>query len=186
MPLDAQRKIVDFWFEEAGPKKWYAKDPAFDAEIARRFEADLIAQSKILTDEGRSPWEETAAGTLALVILLDQFPRNMYRDTPNAFAYDPLALAAAKRALDQGVDLQVPAKRRAFLYLPLMHSESLEDQDRCIALCESRLADPENAKYAHAHRDIIAQFGRFPHRNRILGRDTTEAEAAFLETHSGV
>ena len=168
--------VIGFWFGEVPPEAWFRKDPGFDALCDRRF-----GQAMRAAIAGRhDPWAETADGSLALVILLDQMPRNILRDTPGAFASDPAALAVARRALDRGFDLDLPVARRLFLYLPFQHSESLADQERCVMLCSERLDDPKKLDYACRHRDIIARFGRFPHRNAILGRTSTAAEEAFL------
>jgi uncharacterized protein (DUF924 family) len=165
--------VLAFW-RAAGPAKWFAKDDAFDAEIGARFLATHEAAAK-----GLLSWEETPEGALALLLLLDQFPRNMFRGTPRAYATDPLALAVAKRALARGFDTQLPALR-VFFYLPFMHSEELADQERCVALVRG-LGDEEALKFAVDHEDIIRRFGRFPHRNAILGRTTTAEEQAFLD-----
>ena len=177
MPLPGPAEIVAFW-RDAGPARWFAKDDAFDAEIARRFEATHHAAARgELAD-----WAETAEGSLALLILLDQFPRNIWRGSAHAFATDPLARAIAARALAAGHDAQTDPALRSFFYLPFEHSERLEDQDRCLALCEALDAESggDAGTWARLHRDIIARFGRFPHRNACLGRDSTADELAFL------
>ena len=127
-----------------------------------------------------SAWEESAEGALALVILLDQFPRNMFRGSAHAFATDALARVVANRALARGFDQATEEMMRPFFYLPFMHSELLADQDRSVRLHEA-FGDPERLKYAAIHRDIVMKFGRFPHRNRAMGRDTTSAEQEFLD-----
>ena len=167
--------VLGFW-REAGPDKWFEQDDAFDAAIRDRFLATYEAAAG-----GRlAAWEGDAEGALALVIVLDQFPRNMFRGNARSFAADPLARAVADRAIARGFDkLYVPPEQR-FFYLPFMHAENLEDQERCIALCRAA-ADDEGLKYAELHADIIRRFGRFPHRNKILGRTTTPEEQAFLE-----
>ena len=170
----APADVVSFW-REAGPDKWFDKDDAFDRTIREKF---LVVHEAAARGE-RAAWEDSAEGTLALVILLDQFPRNMFRDSPHAFATDPLARAVARRAIAAGFDQATDANMRQFFYLPFMHSEFLADQDRCVALYAA-LGDPDLSKYADGHRDIIAKYGRFPHRNRALGRDTTQAEQEFL------
>jgi uncharacterized protein (DUF924 family) len=167
--------IVSFW-REAGSDRWFDKDPAFDRTIRETFLADHEAAAR----GERVAWEDSAEGALALVILFDQFPRNMFRGSPHAFATDALARAVARRAIAAGFDRATDATMRQFFYLPFMHSESLADQDRCVALYAA-LGDPELSEYASGHRDIIAKFGRFPHRNRVLGRDTTQAEQEFLD-----
>jgi uncharacterized protein (DUF924 family) len=167
--------IVDFW-KEAGPDKWFAKDDAFDAEFRRRFEADHFAAAR----RERDDWLETHDGALALLLLLDQFPRNVFRDTGHAFATDPLARLFARRAIAAGHDQAFEEELQPFFYLPLQHSEDLVDQRQSLALFGA-LAGPDADKWARHHHDVIARFGRFPHRNRALGRVTTPEEAAFLE-----
>ena len=167
--------VLAFW-REAGPDRWYERDDAFDAAIRARFlptyEAAAAGQLSV--------WETTAEGALALVIVLDQFPRNMFRDDPRAYAADPLARAVADRALARGFDQQVDAGERLFFYLPFEHSEDAADQARCVAL-HIALGDADSLKWAQLHADIIARFGRFPHRNAVLGRKTTPDEQAFLD-----
>jgi uncharacterized protein (DUF924 family) len=167
--------IVAFW-REAGPKRWYEKDPAFDEEVRRRFLAihEAAAAGKL------SGWEQGAEGALALVILLDQFPRNMFRGEARAFATDPLARAVTAGALVRGFDAQVSDELRAFFYLPFEHSENLADQERAVAFCKA-IDDAELLKWATIHADIIRRFGRFPHRNAVLGRTTTPEEQTFLD-----
>ena len=166
-------EVVTFW-REAGSKRWFAKDAAFDADFrARFFDAHLAAAARRL-----DTWAATAAGGLALVILLDQFPRNTFRGTAHMFATDPLARLFVRGALAARLDTQVEAGLRQFLYLPLMHSEDLVDQDRSVELYVTL---GEAQRYAQEHRDIIARFGRFPHRNAMLGRETTPEEKAFLD-----
>ena len=171
----ALAEIVSFW-RQAGPDKWFEADEDFDRTIRSRFLAihEAAARGEI------AAWEETAEGALALLILLDQFPRNMFRNSARAFATDHLARAVADRALARGFDQEADTTMRPFFYLPFMHSELLADQDRCLQLYEA-FGDPEQLKFAVTHRDIIAKFGRFPHRNRVLGRETTPAEREFLE-----
>lgn len=168
--------ILAFW-REAGRERWYQRSDAFDAEIRRRF---LALWQRAAAGELAS-WEDSDEGALALVIVLDQFPRNMFRGTPEAFASDPLAREVARRAIDRGVDRRIDPVLLEFLYLPFMHSEQLPDQLHCIALFENT-DNAENLKYAREHADIIQRFGRFPHRNRLLGRDTTAEEQAFLDS----
>ncbi|MCP3394308.1 DUF924 domain-containing protein [Bradyrhizobium sp. CCGB12] len=167
--------ILAFW-REAGGERWYKRDDAFDAEVRRRF---LAVWQKAAAGEFAS-WEASDDGALALVIVLDQFPRNMFRGTPQAFASDAQARDVARRAIVRGVDRRVDPILLEFLYLPFMHSEHLADQLRCVALFQNT-DNAENLKYAREHADIIQRFGRFPHRNRLLGRDTTEEEQAFLD-----
>lgn len=169
------RTVVTFW-KDAGPGKWFAKDDAFDAEFRRRFHDAHVAAARRELDG----WMETPEGALALMILLDQFPRNSFRGTGHAFATDPLARHFAIRALDAGLDQKVNAELRRFFYLPLQHSENLADQDRQVALAQA-MDRADTDRWAEHHRDIIARFGRFPHRNRALGRETTAEEQAFLD-----
>ncbi len=173
--------VVGFW-RKAGPRKWFAKDHAFDAAIALKFEQTHYRASMRRYDA----WRETPIGAMALMILLDQFPRNMYRNTPHAFATDPLARMFAREAIAAGHDQDpaIEADLRPFFYLPFEHSESLVDQEFSVELFASLQADTgdeESMKYAIIHRDIIARFGRFPHRNEGLGRITTDAEREFLD-----
>jgi uncharacterized protein (DUF924 family) len=173
LPLPAD--VLAFW-RKAGMAKWYTKDEAFDAEVRRRFlrlweaagAGELIA------------WETTDDGALALVIVLDQFPRNMFRGDARTFSTDDQALAVAARAIARGADTRIAPDLIEFLYMPFMHSERLADQDRCVALFRSR-GRPENLKFAEVHADIIRKFGRFPHRNALLGRMTSAEEQAFLD-----
>jgi uncharacterized protein (DUF924 family) len=167
-------EIVEFWVK-AGPKRWFAKSDAFDAEIRERFQAAHHAAARGELDG----WDETATGALALLLLLDQFPRNIWRDSPHAFATDPLAREAAEAAIERGFDVAVAPALRQFFYLPLEHSEDLGDQERAVALAAAS-GDEHLLKWAKIHRDIIRRFGRFPHRNDILGRTSTTAERAFL------
>jgi uncharacterized protein (DUF924 family) len=168
-------EVVSFW-QEAGPDRWFNKDAAFDQRIRERFLAtyETAAAGKL------SSWEESAQGALALLILLDQFPRNMFRGDARAFATDPLARAVAAGAIVRGFDSQVTKDLRGFFYLPFEHSEDLADQERCIALHKA-IGDVDNLKWAEIHADIIRRFGRFPHRNAALGRITTPEEQAFLD-----
>ena len=168
-------EVLAFW-RAAGPDKWFSKDDAFDAEIAARF----LTTYEAAAAGQLTAWEETAETTLALAIVLDQFPRNMFRGSAQAFAADPIARGVAGRALAKGFDQQVSDEERGFLYLPFMHSEEVADQERCVALYQV-LGDAENLKYADIHLDIIRRFGRFPHRNLVLGRTTTPEEQAFLQ-----
>jgi len=168
-------EIVSFW-RDAGPDKWWDKDEAFDRTVRSRF---LAAHEAAARGE-LAAWEDSADGALALVILLDQFSRNMFRDSARAFATDPLACAVTRQAIARGFDQSIDPTLRLFFYMPFMHSEALADQDRCVALFAA-LGDAGQSEYAAIHRDVIAKFGRFPHRNRVLGRDTTSAEQEFLD-----
>lgn len=168
--------IVHFW-RDAGPERWFRKDDIFDAAIRARFLATWEDGAA-----GRlQDWETTDDGTLALIILLDQFPRNMFRNDARAFSSDALALATAKRAIERAVDLRVEPAMRSFIYMPLMHSEALADQYRCVTLFQN-LGNASGIKFAHIHADIIRRFGEFPHRNAVLGRNTTKDEQDFLDS----
>lgn len=175
-PADAGR-VLGFWLDEVGPKGWYAVAEAVDRRCAEDF-GELMGEALA----GRlSDWQGTPRGTLALLILLDQFPRNVHRGTAGAHAADGRARAVAKKALALGQDLRVPEPERQFFYLPLMHSESLADQERCVRLCLTRLPETgaENLKHAVEHREVIRRFGRFPSRNAALGRPDSDAERAY-------
>jgi uncharacterized protein (DUF924 family) len=168
--------------EPRGPrqKRWFEKDPAFDAGISSRF----LPLHEALARSEEEEWLEEPPQCLARILVLDQFPRNMFRGTARAFATDPLALQAARHALGRGYDHGLLPVERLFIYLPFEHSESLEDQERACELCRPLAAFPETDdayRYAVAHRDIIARFGRFPHRNAILGRASTPEELEFLK-----
>jgi len=168
-------EVVSFW-REAGPERWFRKDDGFDLTIKSKFLAihEAAARGEL------AAMEKIPEGALAFVILLDQFPRNMFRGSAHAFATDPLARAAANRALAREFDQATDKMMRSVFYLPFMHSELLADQDRSVRLHEA-LADMERLRSAVIHRDIVVKFGRFPHRNRVLGRDTTPAEQEFLD-----
>lgn len=170
-------EILDYWLGEVGPEGWFAGGETLDGDIRDRF-GDIWQAA---AEGGLEHWVEGTVGTLAYLILCDQLARNMHRGTAQAFATDAQALAAAKLAVDHGWDLNAPEPERQFFYMPFEHSENPADQDRAVELLTERLAsDPEMALHARAHRDIIAQFGRFPFRNAALGRETTAAEAEFL------
>lgn len=168
-------EVVTFW-RDAGPKRWFSKDSAFDDDIRQRF----LGQHEDAAAGKLSGWETTAEGALALLILLDQFPRNMFRGQARAFATDPLARAIAAGALVRGFDAQAPDGMRGFFYLPFEHSENLADQERAVAFYKA-VGDADGLKWAEIHADIIRRFGRFPHRNAALGRASTPEERAFLD-----
>lgn len=168
--------IVDFW-REAGKNRWFSKDDAFDREITSRFRATWETGAR---GEFAS-WQDSDDGLLALVIVLDQFPRNMFRGDPKMFATDAQALDVATRAINRGVDQRLDQDMQGFVYMPFMHSEALADQERCVALFKAAHNDYQ-LKYAEEHADIIRRFGRFPHRNAVLGRTTTPDEQAFLDS----
>ncbi len=185
--MDSTHLILDFWFGAEGgagagqPRDvWFRKDPAFDAEIARRF--GPLMEAAALGD--LEAWRTGALSALALVILLDQFPRNVHRGEPAAFAADAAALAVARHAVAHGLDQQVLPVQRWFFYLPFEHAEDLAAQDQSVRLFEALPEHPGREgviDYAHRHRDVIRRFGRFPHRNAILARPSTPAEIEFLK-----
>ena len=173
--IAAPGEVLAFW-RAAGHDQWFKKDAAFDDGIRARFlETYEAAAAGKLAD-----WEDSADGALALAIVLDQFPRNMFRGDARTYAADPLARAVAGRALARGFDRDMPNSDRQFFYLPFEHSESLPDQERCCALFAAT-GDADLLKWAQSHADIIRRFGRFPHRNALLGRATTPEEQAFLD-----
>jgi uncharacterized protein (DUF924 family) len=172
-------EVLDFWFgagAERGKshKRWFVKDPDFDAEIRRRF---LATHERLALERA---WLEDAQSCLARIVVLDQFPRNMFRGTPRAFATDALALAAARLAVERGWDRGLLDVEKLFVYLPFEHSESPADQDLACELMKG--FNEEQKEYAERHRAIIRRFGRFPHRNAILGRESTPEEIEFLKT----
>jgi uncharacterized protein (DUF924 family) len=171
-------EVVSYWLA-AGPGKWFAKDDALDGDIRARFEGLHHAAARRELDA----WADTGEGMLALLLTLDQFPRNMYRGSAHAFATDPLARMFARRAVAAGFDKTAPELVRFFFYLPFEHSEAMGDQELCRSLTEGWVAeggDADNLKWVNIHRDIIVRFGRFPHRNAALGRESTAEELAFL------
>ena len=176
MSADVIDEIVSFWFDTLKPEDWYRKDSAIDAEITRRFGATYEA----LKDSVPPDWIVAPKGMLAAILVLDQFPRNMFRDDPRAFATDETALALAKRAIGDSTDMRLPPEQRAFIYMPFQHSESRDEQARSIELFTA-LGAPLNLDFALRHQAIIDRFGRFPHRNSVLGRTSTAEERAFLQ-----
>lgn len=194
--METTNAIHEFWFgtdvddvRTADQKKkiWWSKDVALDSVIAQRFEKSTLAAADGLLDS----WKSTPRGLLALILLTDQFPRNMYRGKPSSFAYDHIALQLSMQALEQGFDQLLRPIERVFIYLPLEHSESIADQERAVQLLAQLANDAAAAQkstfegfhqFAIRHRDIIARFGRFPHRNEILGRTSSDEEIAFLKT----
>jgi len=170
--------VLNFWFEEIEPKQWYVKDAAFDEAVRVRF-GDAVEQA----GHGELDfWKDSAIGCLALCILLDQFTRNIYRGTPKAFAFDEKAREVARHAYNTGLDMDeaITPQMRTFLYLPFEHHENIGDQDLCVKLAKERVGLEGFIDYAEKHRVIIERFGRFPHRNAILGRESTAEEAEFL------
>lgn len=177
--MSTPEQVLAFWLDEVGPKGWYKGGDDLDALVRDTFE-----QTWLSAMEGEfGLWLTYPSGVLAYIILLDQFPRNMYRDTPRAFASDRVARAAAKQAIDRKWDLKIDEPARQFFYMPLMHSENLADQERCIRLMKERmpLTGPDNLLHARAHREVIRRFGRFPTRNTALSRAFTKGEADYVQ-----
>jgi len=172
--------ILSFWFDEVGPENWFKSTKELDGTIRRRFGA-LHGRLAASPPEEMA---EDARAALAAIILFDQFPRNIYRGTAQAFSTDDLALQISRDALDKKFDEKLPPEHRQFLYMPFQHSEVSADQEQAVMLFKA-LGNEEGLRYAIEHRDIIQQFGRFPHRNRALGRASTPEELAFLEKHQG-
>ena len=169
--------IIDFWFNPGQSELWFASTPAFDQEIRDRFELAWQQASNGLLDD----WQEGGMGCLALVILLDQFPLNMYRGQPLSFSTEQKAVAVASKAIQRGFDQKMEAPHKAFLYMPFMHSESMEDQQQSVTLFE-KAGLKDNARFALHHREIVQRFGRFPHRNAVLGRVSSQAEIDYLNS----
>ncbi len=168
--------ILHFWFGNNNQDKWFNKDPKFDQEIRKNFLP--IYQAAI--SRKLEHWLDQDDSTLALIIILDQFPRNMFRDKKEMYASDELALYYTKLALEKNYDQNLSDHEKLFLYMPLMHSENLDDQKLCISLLKKNTSLKESLNFAKMHHDIIEKFGRFPHRNKILGRESSEAELKFL------
>ena len=177
--MSSPEAVLSFWLDEVGPGGWYNPTAALDAQIRDRFQLtwERAAEGTL------AMWLTQPAAALAYCILMDQFPRNMFRGEARAFATDAPGLAAAKMAISRDWDTRIDEPARQFFYLPLMHAENLVEQDRCVRLILTRMprTGAENLLHARAHREVIRRFGRFPHRNRVLGRESTEAEAAFLQ-----
>lgn len=172
--------ILEFWFCEESRARWFDSTLEYDRLVKDRFEA-VWQQAR---DGGLEDWEETAAGAVALVILLDQLPLNMFRDRPESFSTEDQSREVARRAIGNGFDIELADEFMAFLYLPFMHSESLADQDRSVMLFETARLE-NNLKWARSHREIVRRFGRFPHRNKILGRESTPEEVEWLNSPEG-
>ena len=170
------KDVLDFWFVEHGPDDWWKKDAAFDASVRSKFHSTY--RRAMACELWR--WRERPEGRLAEILVLDQFPRNMFRDDPRAFAGDALALALSQEAVTAGALDALPVEQKPFLILPYMHSESLEIHDEAVELF-GRPGLEYNLDFEHRHRDIIVRFGRYPHRNAVLGRTSTPEEQAFLE-----
>ena len=186
--MDAKvEEILEFWFgapqaPDYGKERsfWFTKNQEFDRQVCDRF---LATYTQAATGELDS-WQNSPQSCLALLLLLDQFPRNMFRGTPQSFATDAKALAVAKNAVAKGFDQNLLPVQRWFIYLPFEHSENLADQQKCVELFATLTGDPDSAMtidYALRHKAVIERFGRFPHRNKILGRETTPQEAEFLK-----
>lgn len=175
MSLKTARNILDFWFDESVEPMWFKKDAAFDRQVEENF----LDTYELAARGGLANWKDRPKETLALIILLDQFPRNMFRNSSRAFATDKLAVELTKYAISRNFDADLSIKERIFLYMPLMHSERLEDQEKAIEVY-TQLGKEDNLEYALKHKEIIDRFGRFPHRNKILGRESTAAEKLFL------
>lgn len=193
--METQDTILEFWFglntddqtvAAEQSKLWWRKHPETDKRIQQRFEAYVTKAANRELDT----WAATPRGRLALILLTDQFPRNIYRDTPQAFSFDALALSWSKEGIREGFHKSLRPIERVFFYLPLEHSESLEDQEQSVALYQELVADVKSEEkstfdgfldFAIRHRDIVKRFGRFPHRNRIVGRESTAEELAFLQ-----
>jgi uncharacterized protein (DUF924 family) len=177
-------ELLDFWFGALGSSErgrdreiWWKVDPAFDAELRLRF----LPLHEAAAAGALDGWTATPEGALALIVALDQLPRNMFRGTARAYATDARAREIAKAALARGDDGAFPFEMAKFFYLPLMHSEDIEDQRRCLALCEGSPEGARTADFARQHLEIVARFGRFPHRNAALGRSSTAEEIEFLK-----
>ncbi len=171
--------VLSFWLDEIGEDGWYRGGEDLDEKIRSRFEQAW----QTLADGSLSLWLTYPSGTLAYIILADQFPRNMFRGTDKAFKTDAIAVAAAKQAIARGWDLKIDEPARQFFYMPLMHSECLSDQDRCVRLMKTRMPESgdDNLLHAKAHREIIRKFGRFPFRNEALSRASQKGEDAFIK-----
>ncbi len=178
--MSTPEDVLAFWLDEVGPDGWYAVDEKVDQQIRDRFQ-----ETWNRAREGAlSLWMTYPSGALAYLILTDQFPRNMFRGSAQAFATDKAALALSKIAVDRNWDLKIDEPARQFFYMPMMHSECISDQERCIRMFMTRMSDSDqsNLLHAQAHREVIRKFGRFPFRNEALERKTLETEAAFLES----
>lgn len=177
--MSTPEEVLAFWLDEVGPKGWFQGGDALDAEISKRFEAtwERAAEGAL------SLWLTYPSGTLAYLILTDQFPRNMYRNMDRAFSTDKVALAVSKQAVRKNWDLRIDEPARQFFYLPMMHSESATDQEQCIRLLLTRMPETgaDNLLHAKAHREVIRKFGRFPFRNEALDRKATIQEQEFLQ-----
>lgn len=174
--IASPHEVLAFWFDELTDRDWYNSTPALDQQILRRFRVTHLSLARSVEAE----WRADPASRLAAIIVLDQLPRNMYRATPLAFATDALARREARLAIEAGADRLVHGRQRPFFYLPFEHSETIEDQETSVRLF-SDLPDAQLLDYAVRHRDIVARFGRFPHRNEFLARESTDDEVEFLK-----
>ena len=173
---DVIAEILEFWFAPGMAAKWFVANPDLDREVAER----LGALHEKAAAGDFDDWRDSAQGCLALLVLLDQTPRNIFRNHPRTYATDEMARAVTQHALERGYDKELTHDQRGILYLPLLHSESLADKERAVELTRPLTENPDFHYWANHHRDVVARFGRFPHRNEILGRETTPEEAAFL------
>lgn len=174
--LPDRAAVLHFWFETLEPAQWFRKEAALDAAVRTRFGPlhEAAAAGELWA------WRDTPRGRLAEILVLDQFSRNLHRDDPRAFAQDPMALVLAQEAVAQGLDRELPVVERSFLYMPYMHSESLKVHEEALLLFDQPGLE-DNLRFEHLHRDILLRFGRYPHRNAILGRESSAEELAFLE-----
>jgi uncharacterized protein (DUF924 family) len=178
MKLTTPKKIIDFWVNEVGPVGWYEADQEVDQQIIARFTSTYDAA----VDGRLDDWRETAKGSLALLLLLDQFSRNMFRGNANSFAADPLARDIARNAIAKNQDLEIKGTEQQFFYLPFTHSEQMDDQDYGVTAVRTRsYNNTDDALHARAHREIIRKFGHFPFRNQVLDRESSAAEVAFMD-----
>lgn len=179
---DTKYEIIHFWFVETEPQLWFQKNDVFDARIRDRF----LITYEMARDGLCQSWASDAEGSLALCLVLDQFPRNLFRGSALAYATDESALLVAKKAISKGFDQILSPEKRRFLYMPFMHSEAMSDQRRCVELFKAMQdSEPLSYEYALRHMKVIEDFGRFPHRNAALARDTTPEEQAYLDAGGG-
>jgi uncharacterized protein (DUF924 family) len=174
------QSILKFWFEETTPEQKFKKDKDFDKLIKQKF---LDTYWDIINGKTES-WRSSPKGRLAEIIVLDQFARNMFRNDPQSFAGDNLALKLAQETIKSGDDMKLPIEQRTFIYMPYMHSESKEIHEKALEIFKKH-GQPKNLEYEIKHKEIIDKFGRYPHRNEILGRESTPEEKEFLKTHNG-
>ena len=177
MLLAQLQSVIEFWFSDRVKEKWWDKDTEFDQEIKAKF----LNLHRELANQNLDQYLNSAESALAVVIVLDQFSRNMFRDSAESFAYDEKALKFSQSALAQGLDQKLADDKVAFLYMPFMHSENIDDHEKAVQLFSSRKALENNLKFEYAHKKIIDRFGRYPHRNETLGRESTPEEIEFLK-----